>query len=75
MIYNNDTISTSYNKKIHRGFANLTDIRNINIENFSKMDLNSIFKVNRYKYLKFYKKFINYKNIKVANYKIIKKNF
>ena len=75
MIYNGDTISTSYNKKIHRGFAKLTDIKNINIENFSKIDLKSIFKVNRYKYLKFYKQFINFKNIKVANYKIIQKKF
>ena len=75
MIYNNDTISTAYNEKIHRGYSALTGIRNINIEKFSKNDFQKLFLIHKAKYLKFYKKFINYKNLKISNYVILTNKF
>ena len=75
MIHNNETISTSYNSQIQSGFSKLTGIKNINIENFSKNDFSKLFLVDRKRYLKFYKEYMNFKNLTVPNYKIISKSY
>ncbi len=75
MIYNNDSISTPYNKKTHIGFSNLTGIRNIDFEKYLESDLEDLFVVDRSKYLKYYKEFINYKNLKIPNYQILRNKF
>ena len=75
MIYNKETISTSYNKGIHMGFSKLTGIRNIDIENYFMSDLEKIFEVKEDMYSKYYKKFINFKNRKIPNYQILKNKF
>ncbi len=75
MIYNKDSISTSYNKKTHLGFSKLTGINNLDIEKYSETDLENLFQVKKSKYLKYYKEFINYKNLKVPNHQILKNKF
>jgi hypothetical protein len=75
MIYNKDSISTSYNKKIHLEFSKLTGINNLDIENYSVTELENSFEVKKSKYFKYYKEFINYKNLKLPNYQILKNKF
>ena len=75
IIHNEETISTSYNKRTHIGLSKLTGIRNIDIEKFSKKDLKDLYFVNKDKYLHFYKKYMNFKNIKLPNYIILKKKY
>ena len=75
MIYNEHSISTSYNKKTHIGFSKLTGISNIDIEKYTDTDFKNLFKVKKNKYLKYYKEFINFKNLKIPNHKILKNKF
>jgi hypothetical protein len=75
MIYNEHSISTSYNKKTHIGFSKLTGINNIDFERYCEDDLKNLFVIEKNKYLKYYKEFINYKNLKVSNYQILKNKF
>ena len=64
MIFNQHSISTSYNKKFHVGFSKLTGISNIDFEKYLETDLENLFIVDKSKYSKYYKEFINYKNLK-----------
>ena len=75
MIHNNDTISTSYNSQIQKGFSKLTGIKNINIEDFSVINFNKLFLIDKKKYLKFYKKYMNFKNLTIPNHIIISKHY
>ena len=75
MIYNEHSISTSYNKKTQIGFSKLTGISNIDIEKYTDTDFKNLFKVKKNKYLKYYKEFINFKNLKIPNHKILKNKF
>lgn len=75
MLYNKDTISNSYHKKTHMGFSKLLGIKNIDIEKYVEKDFKNLFFINKIKYHKYYKAFINFKNLQVPNSLIIKKKF
>ena len=75
MLYNKDTISNSYHKKTHTGFSKLLGIKNIDIEKYVEKDFKNLFFINKIKYHKYYKAFINLKNLQVPNSLIIKKKF
>ena len=47
MIYNEHSISTSYNKKPILGFLKLTGISNIDIEKYTDTDFKNLFKVKK----------------------------
>ena len=72
LIYNQDSISTSYNKQILEKLSNILDLRKIDLDNDKEWSKNLQISINKNKYKNFYSDYMGDKKIKQSNFKLIK---
>ena len=74
LIFNKDSISTSYNKQILETLSKILDLRKIDLDNERDWSKNLQISINKNKYKNFYSDYMGDKKIKQSNFKLIKES-